>query len=101
MKPTHDAIVATVSTVIGNIIKDWGLDAELGPATRLNADLGFTSMDVIDLFATLEITFQRKMPYESFITAEGGGYRSELTIGELSDFIDRNFDVRRTEPSAI
>ena len=101
MKPSYQAILGTVSGAVVEITRDWGIDAEPHPDTRLSADLGFTSLDVIDLFATLEIEFQRKLPYESFIAVEGGGYRSELTVGELSDFIHDNFDTPRPDATAI
>jgi acyl carrier protein len=101
MKPSHETILGTISSVVAGITRDWGVDSEPTATTRLNGDLGFTSMDVIDLFATLEVKFQRKLPYEAFITVEGGGYRSELTLGELADFVNDNFDNTRPDPTAV
>ena len=101
MKPSLPEIEQTIAAAVAEAIRDWGVDVELEPSTRLIADVGFTSMDTIDLFARLDVLFQRKFPYEPFITAEGGGYRSEITIGELAAFIDQSFDTPRAESPAL
>ncbi len=101
MKPSPQAVLDTVLGEVTNTTRDWGLDVQLASTTRLNSDLGFTSIDIIDLFATLEIAFQRKLPYESFITVEGGGYRSDIAIGELSEFIYEHYDTPRPGPAAV
>lgn len=101
MKPSIGEIDSTVQGVVQSITRDWGLAVELNRETRLAAQLGFTSMDTIDLFATLEMQFRRKFPYESFIVVEGGGYRPDLSLGELADFVHANFDSGRPEPSAV
>jgi acyl carrier protein len=101
MTPSIGEIDATVTDVVRGITKDWGIAANFVRDTRLAADLGFTSMDTIDLFATLEMRFKRKFPYESFIVVEGGGYRPDLSIGELADFVHAHFDTGRPDPSAV
>ena len=87
MKPTEDQIVATVQGVLADMTRDWSFTADIEPATLLIAELGFTSMDVIDLFATLDLKFQRKLPYEQFVTTESGGYKLEMSVTEISRFI--------------
>jgi acyl carrier protein len=101
MKPSIGEIDATVSEVVNGITRDWGVSAAFSRDTRLAADLGFTSMDTIDLFATLEMRFKRKFPYESFIVVEGGGYRPDLSLGELADFVHANYDTGRPDPAAV
>jgi len=100
-KPTLDEIHAQVASTVADIIRDWSLDVALTPETRLSADLGFTSMDLIDLCASLDIRFMRKFPYESFFAAEGGGYRPDMSLGDLAAFLQEHFDTGRQDLSAV
>ena len=89
MKPTPEQIAETIVTTIVNVTQDWSLSANVGPETRLVAELGFTSMDVIDLFAMLDMAFQVKLPFEQFVIAGASGeYRQEMTVAELAAFVE-------------
>lgn len=101
MLPSEQEISGTICDIVSNIIKDWGLDAEINAETLLIQDLGFTSMDTIDLIATLETRYQRKLPYEALVTNEDGSYRSELAIKELGEFVHLNFNNARPESLAV
>jgi acyl carrier protein len=101
MLPPEQEIIATIREIVKNIMQDWGLDAEVGTGTLLIKDLGFTSMDIIDLIATLETRYQRKLPYETLVTSADGSYRNELAVKELAEFIRQNFDVTRHDTIAV
>lgn len=101
MPPSEQEIIGTVREIVTAIMQDWGLDADVNASTRLIGDLGFTSMDIIDVIATLETRFRRKLPYESLVTFEDGSYRSEIAVEELAGFVHRNFDVTRQETMAV
>ncbi|MCX7114101.1 MAG: acyl carrier protein [Proteobacteria bacterium] len=101
MLPSEQEIIGTICDIVKNIMKDWGLDAEVDDGTLLIQDLGFTSMDIIDLIATLETRYQRKLPYESLVTFADGSYRSELAVKDLAEFIQKNFDVARPDSIAV
>ena len=100
MKPSQEAILDTVLGAVTDMTKDWGVNADPVAATRLNADLGFSSIDMIDLLATLEVKFQHKLPYESFLMVDGG-YRSDIVISELAAFIYEKYDTPRPDPTAV
>ena len=101
MLPSEQEIIGTICGIVKNIMKDWGLDAEVDDGTLLIQDLGFTSMGIIDLIATLETRYQRKLPYESLVTFADGSYRSELAVKDLAEFIQKNFDVARPDSIAV
>ena len=102
MKPTRAQIVDTIVTNIVNATADWNLSAEVGPDTRLIGELGFTSMDVIDLFATLDMAFHVKLPFEQFVIAGADrDYRQEMTVAELAAFVDEHFDTPRGGVRAV
>lgn len=101
MKPTRDAITSTIVSTIENITADWSLSADVHADTRLVGELGFTSMDIIDLFAMLDVALKTKLPFEQFAVIEGGGYRQEFTVAELAAFIDEAYDTPRGGLEAV
>ena len=101
MLPSEQEITGTICEIVKNIMQDWGLDAEINAGTLLIQDLGLTSMDIIDLIATLETRYQRKLPYESLVTFADGSYRSELAVKDMAEFIRQNFEVTRPDTIAV
>jgi acyl carrier protein len=95
---TRPEILDAVVSVVSDITRDWNLDVEIKPESRLIGELGFTSMDIIDLMAGLDMRLHRKLPYESLMVLDDGGYRQELLVSELADFLEQNFDVERAGP---
>tara|TARA_R100000027_G_scaffold26373_1_gene19126 strand:+ start:14705 stop:14992 length:288 start_codon:yes stop_codon:yes gene_type:complete len=84
-----EEVLQTVIEVIEEITEDWDLEEiGLGADSRLSADLGFSSVDVVQLFASLSARFQRKFRYDRLIVDEGGQYRDELSIGEIATYLE-------------
>ena len=97
MKPDRAQITETVIATVTNITQDWNLSADVRPETRLISELGFTSMDAIDLFAMLDIAFHSKLPFEQFaVVGANGEYRQEFTVAEVAEFVDTHFDAPRS-----
>lgn len=94
--PSAEDILALVTKQVNNIIESWHLDAQTSPDTRLVDELGFSSMEFIDLLASIEMELTRKLPYQSLMVDEMGNYRQELSIGELSAFIFSHLEVTRS-----
>jgi acyl carrier protein len=88
MQPESDVSLALVLEVVGETVADWDLDLGevLAPESRLSADLCFSSIEVMHLFATIDVRLGRKLPYDQLIRQDGV-FRSELTIGELARFV--------------
>ena len=102
MKPTPDQIVTAITSAITNITAEWSLSADVTPDTKLIGELGFTSMDVIDLFAMLDVALQAKLPYERFVVPAGDGeYRQEMSVAEIAAFVDEYFDRPRGGPQPV
>ncbi|MBP6716523.1 MAG: acyl carrier protein [Acidobacteria bacterium] len=95
-RPDRTQITDTVIATVTNITQDWSLSADVRPDTRLISELGFTSMDAIDLFAMLDIAFQSKLPFEQFaVVGANGEYRQEFTIADVAEFVDTHFETPR------
>jgi acyl carrier protein len=98
MKPARTEILAAVVTILEEITADWNLDVEaIGPETRLAADLAFSSVDIMELMATVDVRFGRKLPYDRLVVKDGK-YVEDLSVGQLVAFVDAHFEA---EPPAV
>jgi acyl carrier protein len=97
MKPDHKQICRQLIEIISERIEGWGLDdVELCESTRMSEDLCFSSIDVLNFFAAVDVRFQRKLPYEHLLR-QGDRFRTELTISDLAEFVYEHLD--RAPPS--
>jgi acyl carrier protein len=72
-----------------DFIQDWDveMDEPIGRDTLLLADLGFESIDIIQLVVALEETFgKRKLPFEQVLMKDGR-YVDDLSVGQIADFL--------------
>ena len=101
MKPTREQIQADIEEILREMISAWGIDDdEIGPGTKVVADLGFSSVDIIHLMASIEMRFHRKLPYDEIIMKDGQ-YAEDASVGELADFVSRNLDRPVPGPQAM
>ncbi|HEY6139355.1 MAG TPA: hypothetical protein VI670_16455 [Thermoanaerobaculia bacterium] len=102
MTNDSDSIRRSVIRIVADMCREWEISAEdLGPETQLARDLQFSSIDFIHLLGTVEMTYQKKFPYDRLVVDAGGRYRSDLTVGEIIAFIEANIDRRDPGPMAI
>lgn len=100
MNTTQQEITENVIVLLKDFIKDWGLDDEIEPTTKFKDDLCFSSVDILHFFAVIDMNMQKKFPYEKLIlTSEG--YRSELSVSELTSFIFDNRNIGNAEPKPL
>lgn len=84
------AIRALLLSLLARLVPDWefeGWAERLDDRTRLLADLGLTSVDLVDLFVGIEENLGRKLGFHDLIMVEGR-YVSDLEIGRLIGFIE-------------
>jgi len=85
---SRQSILASVISTIESIVQDWDLDQPITAETRLVADLGFESIDLIQMVAALEQEFGR--PNFSFadLLIVDGRYVDDLTVGRIAEALD-------------
>ena len=81
------AIVGTVIGTIGDLVQDWEIDEPIGSDTRVVADLGFESIDLIQMVAALEQAFRPHGLSLVDMLVTDGRYVSDLTIGQIADAV--------------
>jgi acyl carrier protein len=63
---------------------------DIGPGTRLFADIGLASIDAVVLGETLEEHYARPLPFHTFLADLGRRSVRDVELGELAGFLHRN-----------
>ena len=95
--PSRETILADLLKIIADIVQDWDLDFSggLGPQTRLVADLGFQSIDVVMLIGEIQKHYDRRsLPFEKLLLQDGR-YVAEIRIEDVAGFLA----AQLTEPA--
>lgn len=83
-----------LATVLAASFPDRDFPPDAGPETRVLADLGLASIELIVLGEKVEQFYGRKLPYAAFLRELRGRGADDLTLGELADFLARNGAAR-------
>jgi acyl carrier protein len=100
---SREEIQGGVVNVLQNMVEEWDLDlAEpIGPETRIIEDLGFESIDLVQLVVGIEEKFGvRGLPYEEVLMKDGA-YVTEIHVSDLVSFLERHVpNLKGTETAA-
>lgn len=83
------ALVDRLTSLIQDFTQDWDEDFDnaIGAQTRLLADLGFESIDIIQFIVAIEEDFGvRKIPFEQLLMQDGR-YVDDLSLGQIASFL--------------
>ena len=86
---TRNTIEDGIVELLNDMVLDWELELEapIGRESRLIEDLGFESIDLVQLVVAIESKFAgRGIPYEELIM-DDGRYVTEITVGQLANFL--------------
>lgn len=89
---TLQSIQQQLAVLLNDMIQEWDIELldPIGAETRLIADLGFESVDLMQLIVAIEQAFGvRGLPYEQ-VLMQNGGYVTEITTRQLADFLHRS-----------
>lgn len=74
---------------INQLASDWEYDSAVTAETYLFSDLGFESLDLVVLGASLQERYGR-LPFAELLAEIGQRERQDISIGELAAFIDQH-----------
>lgn len=86
---TQNTIEDGIVELLNDMVLDWDLELEapISRESRLIEDLGFESIDLVQLVVAIESKFAaRGIPYEELIM-DDGRYVTEVTVGQLTNFL--------------
>jgi acyl carrier protein len=93
MTPALDEICSDITFLLSTMTADWNFDGiVIDGTTRLSEDLCFSSIDLLNLLASIDVRYRRKLPYERLIM-DGDRYRADITLAQLASFVHDHFDV--------
>lgn len=84
---TKDEMWKVVVTSVSELLENQGqLPGPITPHSALSRDLGVSSVDTVHLFLALEDRFEQPLEFEK-LALTNGEYRTDLTVGELWEFV--------------
>ena len=87
MRPSRQEILDYLLHKMGELTQDWDYTDPVGPESRLFTELGFESLDAVVLCTAIQEHYQTPMPFAELL-AEIGQQQRDLSINELTDFVD-------------
>ena len=94
MTPARNTIRAELIAMLMQVREDWDCPAEITEGTGLFGDLGFESIDAVALGSAIEDHFNRSLPFADFLTRAREEKWTDISIGELTDFVVANLNAR-------
>lgn len=89
MPLTASQVQSDIVGLLKDITQEWELDFnDINPETNLVADLGFSSIDIIQLVVAIEEHFKQKLGFNELLMNDGQ-YVDDLSIEELVSFVSR------------
>ncbi|PZO56948.1 MAG: hypothetical protein DCF15_07855 [Phormidesmis priestleyi] len=77
-----------IIALIQALAQDYDLDEPIEPTTALVADLGFASLDFVQLVVDIEAAFNRKLGFQALLV-EAGSYIEDIQVGALTTFVQQ------------
>lgn len=88
-------IARTVTDVIGD---DYLIATEISASTTLIGELELESIEFVSLAARLQDLYAEQVDFVAFVTELEMDQLTDLTVGELADFIGRCLDAGNSGP---
>jgi acyl carrier protein len=92
---TKEKIQTDLTEILKDMTSEWDIDlvSPIGPETRLIADLGFESIDIVQFIVAIQERFNRRnLPFEELVMANGR-YVDEIAVSDAADFLYRHLNT--------
>jgi acyl carrier protein len=87
---TPEQLYRDLAEVMATAFPDRDISADVGPGTRVFADLGMASIELVVLGERLEQFYGRKLPYGPFLAGLRNRGADDLELGELVKFLQQH-----------
>lgn len=89
MNKTREEIMQDMLRLLRQLADDWEYAGEITPQTRLFADMGLASLDVVVLGTAVQELYGQVLPFQEFYAEVGQRDTQDIPVGEWVDFIHR------------
>lgn len=93
---TEEEIFSALAGILKDMTGDWDIDfaGEIAADTGLVADLGFESIDIVQLVVAIQERFKRRgLPFEELLMSDGR-YVDEIRVGDTVAFLHRHLNAQ-------
>ncbi len=102
MQILDQQIQTTIIEIIKSITQEWDdididQDEGINLESQLVEDLGFSSIDFIQLVVAIEEKYERKLGFHDLMMSKGQ-YVDDLKVNDLTDFVDGRLNGRLNSP---
>jgi acyl carrier protein len=87
---TREQIVADLEKIFNDTMGDWEYSGEITPETRLFADLGLESIDVVALGAAIEEHYGRNFPFAQWLSHMREQQVDDIRVKDVIQFLHDN-----------
>ncbi len=87
---TANDLMAELATVVQQTFPDRDLPEPVDLQTRVFADLGLASIELVVLAERLDAHFGRRLPFGTFLKGLRNRGADDLSLGELVTFLQQN-----------
>lgn len=85
---TVASVESQVIEIVAELTQDWDVDLEggIGPETTMVGDIGFASIDFIQLVVAIESAYKQKLGFQDLLM-QNGAYVSDLSVRQIASFV--------------
>ncbi|GAA0764262.1 sulfotransferase [Ideonella azotifigens] len=85
---TVENVEQRVIGVISDLTEDWDVELEggIGPQTTMIGDIGFASIDFIQLVVAIEGAYKTKLGFQDLLM-KNGAYVEDLSVAQIAEFV--------------
>ncbi|WP_439622585.1 acyl carrier protein [Gemmata sp.] len=87
MPRSAEQLYADLATIVAAAFPDRDVSVPIGPDTKVFADIGLASIELVVLGERLEQFYGRKLPYGPFLAGLRTRGAEDLVLGELVAFL--------------
>ena len=93
----HGTIEKTVIATLDDLVQDWDIEEPIQGSTKVVADLGFESIDLIQMVAALERAFKLKGGSLVEMLVADGRYVDDLTVDQIVQRIENRVPSEKSQ----
>jgi acyl carrier protein len=86
----RDQITADLTKIFNETMGDWEYSGEITPETRLFADLGLESIDLVALGGAIEEHYRRTFPFAQWLTQLRDLQVDDIRVKDVIQFLHDN-----------
>jgi acyl carrier protein len=92
MGATREQIVLDLEKIFKDTMGDWEYSGEITAETRLFADLGLESIDIVALGGAIEEHYRRTFPFAEWLTSMREQQVDDIRVRDVVQFLYDNLN---------